>query len=213
MRKRQGSTTGFIDVLANTALGFFTLLLLMVVLANPPKKDDQKKSDIVIDASLMVTMEWPDNSTADVDLFSIIPNEKVVFFGRKESGGSALDRDDQGRKTDTILMPDGSRHVIRSNWEHLFVKKMIPGRYAINVVLYHTGGGDTKTPVKVRIETFKPYKLVMEKRVILSGHLQEETIISFDVDDEGKIIQSSMSDRPVDILKRTSTYGNSYQED
>lgn len=194
--KKYNIHVGFTDMLFNILLGFFILFMLALMLVNPKKKAQEKT--LKLKSNIVATIEWPPGSAADIDIFVGLPSGKVVYFGKREADGAALDRDDRGTKNDKIRNPDGSFTIIRENWENVFIRKMFPGEYIFNVVLYHKPNSKIinirrpeKTPVKVKIQRFRPHQLIYQKRVFLKDSMEEKTIIRFKVDKKGRIKDKS----------------------
>ena len=187
-------------MLFNLSIVFLVLFILSIFLINPGKKA-KEDTNVRLKSDLMITMEWQNNSVNDVDLFVQIPTDEVIYFGRRDVSGMSLDRDDRGTLNDRILMPDGSYNIIRENWEHVFVRKALPGNYIINVYLYSKRAGSPSDVVKVKVERLSPYQLIFHKRVILSDYGQEETIVQFSIDKHGRV--ESISETPEDVVIRT----------
>jgi hypothetical protein len=182
----------FTDVALGMGGGFFLLLILAITLINQNKK--VKDEDIKAKADIMISVEWPGNSEADVDLHVQIPSNQVANFARKDVAGASLDRDDLGTKNDTVRLSDGSKFIIRENWENVFVRKIEQGEYVVNVHMYTLGSWNLSgnltvppTPVKIKVERFNPYKLIIQRRVILNKPKQELTAVRFTVGENNSI--------------------------
>ena len=189
MKRKFNTSLSFIDMLFNILLGFFMLLMIALMIVNPKKKKEET-SPIEIDSDILVTIEWPGKYKSDVDLFVELPNKKIVWFHNTRMAGSHLDRDDRGVANDLLRMPDGSTQLIRENWEHVFITKVMPGWYTVNILLYEKLDRG-KIPVKVKIEAFKPYRLIYMARPFLVKHREELTQIRFKLDGKGRIVQKS----------------------
>ena len=188
MRKRSFNTTSsFLDILFNILLGFFVLLVLTITLVNPPTK----QGDIELKAEFLITMEWPGSSLDDVDLFVKTPASPIpVFFGNRDIKVASLDRDDLGLRSDTLRMSDGTTVSVYENWEHVAIRKMIPGEYIVNIFMY-TKEDTTITPVTVKVERLNPYQLVYSGTHILEKKAQEVTAIRFTINKDGKLLERS----------------------
>ena len=174
------------DVLFNIILGFFILLMLAIFLVNPVAKN----KDIELKAEFMVTMEWPDGSKDDMDLVVISPIGGVVFYGKPNTQGLSLDRDDRGAINDVITLSDGTKLVVEENWEHITIRKNIPGEFIVNIRMFRKS--DPKPiPVTVKVTRLNPYKVVFVDTIKMSRQMQEETAIRFTIDASGKILETS----------------------
>lgn len=187
MRRRLNITASFLDIMFNILLGFFTLLMISIVLVNPVKKN----KDVELKAEFIITMEWDDKSRDDVDLFVSTPNKKVVFYGQKDHQFISLDRDDRGDLNDKVVLADKTEYVIHQNWEHVIIRKGLPGEYIVNVHVYQKRDSGVLTNVKVKVERLNPYELIFADTVVVSRVREEVTIIRFTLDRNGKVVERS----------------------
>jgi hypothetical protein len=164
-------------------MGFFVLLMLALMIVNPKAK----KEDVKLKSNIMVEVEWGAELSSDVDLFMQMPNNNIVSYYKRDVPGAQLSRDDTGVKSDKVVMPDGSISIIKENWEHGFITKPTPGWYTINVILYENRD-ERPIPVKVKIQQFKPYKIIYNGVVTLRKNKEEKTVIRFRLDGSGKVI-------------------------
>ena len=161
--KRFNTTTSFLDILFNILMSFFVLLMLTITLVNPPTKT----GDIPLKAEFYITMEWPNKSKDDVDLLVKTPASKVpVFYGNRDIKVASLDRDDLGLRSDIIRMSDGTIYRVYENWEHVAIRKMVPGEYIVNILMF-TKLDKAPTPVVVKVERLNPYQLIFSGTIIL----------------------------------------------
>lgn len=186
MRRKFSVASAMQDTLFNILLGFFILLMLAMTLVNPPAK----KKDIELKAEFMVTMEWPDGSHDDLDLVVISPLGNVVFYGRPNTQGLSLDRDDRGMINDVITLGDGTKLVVQENWEHITIRKNIPGEFIVNIRMFRKTD-KTPTPVTVKVTRLNPYSVVFVDTIEMTYQRQEETAIRFTIDGTGKILDTS----------------------
>ena len=194
MKRKFNTTIAFTDMLFNVLMGFFLLLMLALMVVNPKSKSDGE-SPVKPKSQIMIEIEWPDTSKSDVDLFLQVPNKRVVFYNNREVPGAQLNRDDMGTVNDKITMPDGSVKVINENWEHILITKLVPGWYTVNVVLY-SNKDRAPVPIAIKVQQFKPYKVLLRNNFKLKRRLEETTQIRFRVDKKGNIVQKS------DVFKR-----------
>jgi hypothetical protein len=176
-------TIPFLDCLFVLLLGTISLLFIALLHINPPTKEN----DIPTRAELIITMEWDDESNDDVDIWIQNLSTKnggfPVFFSRASDGIMHLDRDDLGTANDTVLMPDGSRRVIRVNREIVtFRGTEMDARYALNVHMYARRSWNIPAEVRVTIAVLNPsYEIKLEKKVTLERTGDETTICIFEI--------------------------------
>ena len=184
MRRKYNITAGFLDLLFNCLISFFIILLFVLVLVNP---ENTNNKDIELKAEFMITMEWESDDPNDIDLFVQLPNRKVVFYGGREASGASLDRDDQGTRNDIIVMEDGSKLIIKENWEHVIIRKIVPGEYTVNILMYTQSLNYPVSRVMVKVERLNPHRLVYKNTLTLDNIRQEKTVVRFRMDDSGKV--------------------------
>lgn len=185
--RRQYNTNGtFVDLLFNVLIGFFMLLLLAIALIKP----ETNKKDVELKAEYIITMVWPDDNKNDVDLMVKTPLKEVVWYHKRDVKSASLDRDDLGWKNDVVTLDDGTKFVIKENYEHVTLRKTFKGEYIVNIVMFRKE--DHKpTPVTVKVEKLNPYRLVFAGTVNLDRGGQEKTVIRFKVDSKGNVIRRS----------------------
>ena len=187
-----GSQIAFIDLLFNTLVGFVFLFVMAFVLINPIAK----KSNVEINAEFIITMEWPNKSEDDVDLWVRDPLGNTAGFKSKDVGLMSLDRDDLGKANDKVTTSDGKTIIVRNNEEHLTIRGIITGEYIVNVHLYQkklekqvnkmNGSKYYLTiPVTITVEKLNPYGVVAIKKIVLLHKGQEITALRFTVTEDG----------------------------
>lgn len=170
MRRKNDTSLAFNDMLFCVLICFFMMLIITVTMIRP----ESKNAEIELKAEFIITMTWPDESKDDVDLFVKMPNGEVVNFENKSKAFAELDRDDLGRRSDTVTLPSGEIMVIKENFEHVTIRKIMPGKYIVNAVMW-IKEDTAPTKVNVKIEALNPYKLISVKDIILTTNKQEET--------------------------------------
>lgn len=193
MRKRFNTTNSFLDVLFNILLGFFLLFVIAIMLVNPPTNN---RGNTDLKAEFLITMEWPGDDDSDIDLLLKTPSKEVVFYGNPNGDAASLDRDDQGSINDTIILSDGTKQRIEQNWEHIAIRKTTAGKYTANILMF-AKRSKKPTPVTVKIEKLNPYKLIYSTTIQLNTFNQEETILTFKMDNKGNIL--SLSNAPARV--------------
>lgn len=186
MRKSYNTSGSFVDLLFNMLMGFFMLLLIAIALI----KVETSSKDIELKAEYMITLEWPNGNKDDVDLLVKTPQNQIVFYGNRDIKSASLDRDDLGARNDTIILEDGTKVVIKENWEHITLRKALAGEYIVNVLMF-SKRDKLPTPVKVKIEKLNPYRLIYSTTVDLYSRRQEETILRFTIGSNGDVIDRS----------------------
>jgi hypothetical protein len=181
MRKNRGkhsfslSLIDYLYFLMSCLSILFVLQLIQIV--KKMEGNIQEKAEYIIETT------WDDNSESDVDTWIADPLGNIVWFKDKKKGFMALDQDDMGTKTNYVTMADGSIKTVAYRKEVVTIRSLVPGRYTVNVHLY-TKKRDVNN-VKVVIRKLNPYSVVYEKQVTLTENKQEETIVSFDIDENG----------------------------
>lgn len=157
----------YIDYLVAFAVTF-------IMMYAPVHSKNEAKLDAK--AEFVITMDWGDASPNDVDLWVEDPEGHIVSFRTKSSGTMTLDRDDLGT--------GGASDPIRR--EVVTIRGKLQGRYTVNAMMYSLRGAPT--PVKVSIMKMNPFKSVADKQFTLTTQGEEITAASFDVDNDGNII-------------------------
>ena len=196
--RRSNTIASFLDIMFNILMGFFILLMISVVLINPVKKN----KDVELKAEIIITMEWDEGSKDDIDLFVQHPNNTIVYYGNKDGKTISLDRDDMGLRNDTVIMPDGTRHVVTQNWENVMIRKKVPGEYIVNVYTFRKREV-SPTSIRVKVEQLNPYKTIYAKTVVTTQTKEEFTIVRFTINSDGKINDlSELEESLVNKVKR-----------
>ena len=196
------SSLGFIDLLFNILLGFAFLFIIAFLLIKP----EAKKKDFDRRAEFVVILEWDHDAPDDLDLYVQDPTNDKVSFRLPIANYMHLDKDDLGKRNDTIINADGSTSTVMINREVVTIRGIMAGEYIINAHYYSTriyNGSQlepnertidyTNKPQKdltVRIELHKvtPYKILWAGEKKFTHRGQEETFLRFRLDDDGNII-------------------------
>ena len=193
VRRKYSANLSFVDLLFNLLVGFASLFFLAFLLINPVAEEG--KIDPV--TQFMVTLTWPDESVADIDLWIRGPDGMVVSFVNKEGGYMQLDRDDLGTSNDTYFV-DGEQVIVNRNLETITINAIVPGEYTISAFYY--GGGPVReettgvitytyapTSVEVSIMDMHPFRVNLTRKLDLL-HRVEQNVATFIIDDEGQIM-------------------------
>jgi hypothetical protein len=188
MQSNFNTNLAFVDLLFNLLIGFVCLFFLSWLLINPSAQSGK----ITPNTKMMVVMDWPKESSFDIDLLIKGPDNNVVSFINKDVRYMILERDDLGTINDTVHIND-KKIVIRRNTETISLNELIPGEYVINIHNYsHTLGDNDENakfyPVSVRVRVFKlePFKIIHDSTQTLELR-QEKTVITFLIDEKKKI--------------------------
>lgn len=220
-KRRTFSWIFFTDLLFNLVVGLTCLYFLALLLINPPteaKKIDSK-------AEFIVTMEWPERSNADVDLWVEMPGGDVVGYQQKQKNAVVLERDDIGMATDTHVNRHGDLVFNTINREIITVRAILEGEWTVNIHYFasrpipenHISGWVDDPPVQhprripvlveVQVIQLNPtYKIISQKKVLLTFQKEERTLARFVLDDLGDFVKHI--DNPKDIVPVASRGGN-----
>jgi hypothetical protein len=177
-----GTFVPFTDILFNALLGFAVMLFIAFALIKP----DDKTGNININAELLITVSWPDNSPDDIDTYVRDPQDNIVWYNTLDRGLIHLDRDDRGEYLDQVMV-DGEKVTFPLNQETVTIRGIVPGEYTINVYEFLNPSGLT-IPVSVKVEKLNPtVKVVYYESMNLTHVGDEKTAIRFTMDADGEI--------------------------
>jgi len=151
---------------------------------------------------------------SDIDLWTLDPLNQAVGYAQKEAGVSTLERDDLGVGTDIFFNDETGETVsINENSEIITVRAIVKGEWAVNLFYYQSkhmpgpnGNGrgsdgeerqvpeiskkllNIPTEVTVTLIKLNPtYQVVMKKKVLMTWQGEEQTIMKFNVSEDGTI--------------------------
>ena len=184
------STIGFIDILFNILVGFAFLFIVAFLLIKP----EAKREDFDRKAEFIIVMEWDSERQDDIDLYVEDPSKTVVHFRNARANFMHLDKDDLGKRNDTIMV-NGVEKVVKINREVVTIRGVVPGEYLVNVHYYSDyseHGNLARGPmppleVKVIVHKVNPYSEVWQGIKPFTKKGQEETFIRFTMDKEGNV--------------------------
>lgn len=178
--------------LANFALTFAKALLVFCVILFIMVNPNQKKEDgIKPKIEYLITIDWPKDLNYDVDIWIKDPSGKILYYDDKEVDFLNLERDDLGKKNNTVDI-DGSVVTVISNQELVSMRGFKPGEYVINAHLYSADQRATPAavpPFKVtlRITKLNPSVVVVyEGQAEISSIRQEAHLVRFRLDSDGR---------------------------
>jgi len=196
------SSLGFIDLLFNILLGFAFLFIVAFLLIKP----EAKKKDFDRRAEFVIILEWDHDAPDDLDLYVQDPTNDKVSFRLPIVNFMHLDKDDLGKRNDTITNADGTTSTVQINREVVTIRGIMAGEYIVNAHYYSTriyNGSQidpdqrqvnfTKKPqkdltVKIELHKVTPYSILWAGEKKFSHRGQEETFLRFRLDTDGNII-------------------------
>ena len=196
------SSLGFIDLLFNILLGFAFLFIISFLLIKP----EAKKKDFDRRAEFVVILEWDHDAPDDLDLYVQDPTNHKVSFILPIANYMHLDKDDLGKRNDTIINADGSTSTVMINREVVTNRGIMAGEYIINAHYYSTRvyNGSQLEPdertidyrskpqraltVKIELHKVTPYKILWAGEKKFTHRGQEETYLRFRLDSDGEIL-------------------------
>ena len=185
----------FLDLLFNTLLCFAALFMLSFMLINPSKNENNVKSK----ADFIITVTWPAEVDNDVDTYVRDPQGNLVAFMRREEGLMHLDRDDLGKRNDTIQTPLGPvTHP--ENKEIVTLRGFVQGEYIVNVHMYRRTDSKPLTEVIVQLDKVNPlFKTIVIKKISLGLSGDEKTAFRFKLDKDGEGVE--VNELPIKLTK------------
>lgn len=198
-RRDYTSNISFIDLIFNILIGFVFLFMVALMLINPITKDEGPP----VKAEFIIVLEWPDESTADIDLWVQHNNNPSVGFSNKEKDHIHLDRDDLGHKNDHYIV-DGVKKTLLINKEVITLRGIVPGDYYVVAHGYNLRD-ETEIPVKIKIIKINPYAEVYSAKQTLVHNRQILRFHAFRLDDEGNV--EEIFDHSLDVVPVTFQNG------
>ena len=196
------SSLGFIDLLFNILLGFAFLFIIAFLLIKP----EAKKKDFDRRAEFVIILEWDHDAPDDLDLYVQDPTNDKVSFRLPIANYMHLDKDDLGKRNDTIINADGSTSTVMINREVVTIRGIMAGEYIINAHYYSTrvyngsqiepdertvdyrNKPQTDLTVKIELHKVTPYKILWAGEKKFTHRGQEETFLRFVLDEDGNIV-------------------------
>jgi hypothetical protein len=181
---RHGSNIAFIDLLFNFLLVF---VLLFVILFAVIKSETTVPQSAVEDKNeFIITVTWDDGTADDVDVWVQNPSQNVISFRNKQAEGMFLQRDDTGIAADSFFTPDGQYVTVPLNQEIVNIRKIIPGRYVVNLHMFAKRAAE-KATVKVKMIKVNPYSETSSTTVEMAVNGEELTVLIFEIAQDGSV--------------------------
>lgn len=159
-------------------IGLFFLALVQI-------NEEAKKGNVIDPSQFMIELTWGEGSPSDLDLWVQDPSGSITYFSHKDSQIVTLDRDDLGINN-SVTLENGTVVTNPIRREVANIRRIIPGTYTVNVMMYKNRSGD-KVPAHVTIRKLNPYIEITEKTVELTADGDEATILNFDLDEKGSV--------------------------
>jgi hypothetical protein len=177
-----GTFVPFTDMLFNVVIGLAFMVFIAFSLINPTAKTGA----VELKAEFLITMNWPDNDTDDMDIYVRDPAGNIVWYHSREAGLMHLDHDDRGSTRERITV-NGQTIQNPLNQEIVTVRGIVPGEYVINAHQF-LATSTNKLPVSVKVEKLNPTASVVFYGTQEFDHKgQEETFVRFTLDPDGKV--------------------------
>jgi hypothetical protein len=177
-----GTFVPFTDMLFNVVIGLAFMVFIAFALINPTAKTGA----VDLKAELLITMNWPDNDTDDMDIYVRDPAGNIVWYHSREAGLMHLDHDDRGSSRERMTV-NGQTIQNPLNQEIVTVRGIVPGEYVVNAHQF-VATSSNKIPVSVKVEKLNPVASVVFYGTQEFDHKgQEETFVRFTLEPDGKV--------------------------
>jgi hypothetical protein len=184
--------TVFRDITMLLAAGFLAVVLLLLPFINPPVVSTETS---VPPGNVIVTADWPDGWSTDVDLWVRAPGEIPVGYSNKDGPTFNLLRDDLGSSNDTT----------ESNREQAVGRGVPAGTYVVNLHLYGNTQRTLPVPVHIEIAVVKPdgnVVTIFSQGTDLTSRGQELTVARFRLTAQGDLVPGSMNTLDTPLRKK-----------
>ncbi len=175
--------TVFRDVLMLALVGFVAMVIMLLPHLSKAKQADQEQRS---PGHVVVEIHWPDELPVDVDLWVLAPGDSPVGFFNPDGRFFNLLRDDLGADGDAT----------GQNFEVAYSRGIPVGEYIVNVHMYGPLAPGVMVPVRVVVSARQQYgdlRQVLQTRVELKRHNQEETAFRFRLTDKGEVVAGSVN--------------------
>jgi hypothetical protein len=179
--------TVFRDTIMLALAGFVTLVMIVLAHVRPEARAAASQDSATMPGSVMIEAHWQGDLDADIDLWVQGPGDVPVGYSNKGGGLFNLLRDDLGKQMD----------LSEQNYEVSYSRGLLPGEYAVNLHLYRNRSTLQSIPVKV-VASVKKGPNKVAKQVLVSDikidrEGQEKTVFRFRLDDDGGLVQDSVT--------------------
>ncbi len=195
--KDEVTSTVFRDMIFVVLLGFVAVVVIILPHLNPPRDGTE---ETVPAGNVIVTIDWPDDWSTDVDLWVLAPGGRAVGYSRLGGKTFNLLRDDRGSYRDP-----GTQ-----NRETAMSRGIPAGRYVVNLHLYSNAQSVYPVPVGVEVVVVTPsgaVKQILTAQEILSKSGQELTVWQFRLDGDGNLVRESVNQIQKPLRSRGGPFG------
>ncbi|HWL68889.1 MAG TPA: hypothetical protein VNS22_10950 [Geminicoccus sp.] len=179
--------TVFRDTIMLALAGFVTVVIIMLAHIRPEAKAAATAEAAAMPGNVMIEAHWAGDLDTDVDLWVQGPGDVPVGYSNKGGGLFNLLRDDLGKQMD----------LSGQNYEVSYTRGILPGEYTVNLHLYRNRSNLQSIPVKVVASVKKDGNEVSRQILVSDTQLdregQEKTVFRFRLDDEGGLVQDSVT--------------------
>jgi hypothetical protein len=201
--RNNGFLLPFLDMLLAIVLSLLVNLFLAMMLINPP----DSKHDIELKTEYRITLSWPDESFSDIDIYVEDPAGNLVWFQNREQGVMALDRDDRGGITDTVVDTQGKKITVPLNEEHISIRGIVSGEYVVNAHVWRLSESGS-VPVTIQAEKINnPGKGIIHIATHDLHMAEEKTYFRFKLKQDGTVYDVNQ------LPKKLKVAGGTYQGD
>jgi hypothetical protein len=185
--EEDAADTVFRDTIMLALAGFVTVVMIVLAHVRPEAQASASQESHTMPGSVMIEAHWQGDLDADVDLWVQGPGDVPVGYSNKGGGLFNLLRDDLGQQMD----------LSEQNYEVSYSRGLLPGEYTVNLHLYRNRSTLQSIPVKVVTSVKKgPNKvsnqvLVSDTKMDREG--QERTVFRFRLDEDGGLVQDSVT--------------------
>lgn len=186
-REDDAADTVFRDTIMLALAGFVTVVMIVLAHVRPEAQAATSKDAASMPGNVMIEAHWQGDLDADVDLWVQGPGDVPVGYSNKGGGLFNLLRDDLGKQMD----------LSDQNYEVSYSRGLLPGEYTVNLHLYRNRSSLQAIPVKV-VTSVKKGQNKVSKQILVSDVAmdregQERTVFRFRLDEEGRLIQDSVT--------------------
>ncbi|WP_191058825.1 hypothetical protein [Geminicoccus harenae] len=179
--------TVFRDTIMLALAGFVTVVIIMLAHIRPEAQASATAEAATMPGNVMIEAHWAGDLDTDVDLWVQGPGDVPVGYSNKGGGLFNLLRDDLGKQMD----------LSGQNYEVSYTRGLLPGEYTVNLHLYRNRSTLQSVPVKVVASVKKDANEVSRQILVSDTQLdregQEKTVFRFRLDDEGGLVQDSVT--------------------
>lgn len=185
--EEDAADTVFRDTIMLALAGFVTVVMIVLAHVRPEAQAAVSEESATMPGNVMIEAHWPGDLDTDVDLWVQGPGDVPVGYSNKGGGLFNLLRDDLGKQMD----------LSDQNYEVSYTRGLLPGEYAVNLHLYRNRSSLQSIPVKVVASVKKGINKASKQILVSDTKLdregQEKTVFRFRLNDEGELVQDSVT--------------------